>query len=243
MENNEMEILGLIPARAGSKGIPNKNMSLLAGKPLIEYTFEAAKKSKRLTRTILSTDSPEIADLASIHQIEVPFLRPIELAKDDTGIILVIQHALAWLAQEENYSPIIVVLLQPTSPLRNGKHIDEAVDLLVSSNSDSVVSVMTVPGYYNPHWQFLIENEYLSIFTKESFSSLIPQRQKLPQTYTRNGAIYTFWNKTLMQTDSIYGIFCRPYIMSTSESINIDSIDDLHYAENIIKSKFIKTSK
>lgn len=238
--NLKLDILGIIPARGGSKGIPNKNTRQLNGRPLVEYTFRAAKDSKRLTRTIITTDSLAIAQLAYSHQIEVPFIRPSELSKDETVILSVIHHAIDWLAKNENYIPTIIVLLQPTSPLRTSSHIDEAIDLLTSSNSDSVVSVTEVPGYFNPYWQFIINEGLLSTFTGENFSDLITQRQKLPLTYTRNGAIYAFWSKNLEKKGSIYGKVCKPYIMPSAESINIDSMDDWIIAEHRLKSRLIR---
>lgn len=232
-----LSCLGIIPARGGSKGIPGKNVRLLAGRPLIVYTFDAAKGSQRLTRTILTTDSPEIADIARLVGVEVPLLRPTELAKDDTPTLAVIRHALDWLASTEAYFPDVVVILQPTAPLRRAKHIDEAVEMLLLSEADSVVSVTPVPGHYNPHWQFRIEDDVLRVFTGESLTQIIPRRQDLPTTYTRNGALYVFWHRTLEETGSIYGQRCSPYIMPPEVSINIDTLDDWILAEARLQPK------
>ncbi len=229
------ECLAIIPARGGSKGIPKKNLRELCGKPLIQFTFDAAKKSRLLTRILLSTDSEEIAGFGRSEGIDVPFLRPAELARDETPTLPVIQHALSYLKDSEDYSPQIVVMLQPTAPLRSSQNIDEAVELLISSQADSVVSVCEVPGHYNPHWQFVIEDNKLKIFTGESFPELISRRQILPKTFTRNGAIYAYHADNLNKYASIYGWHCVPYIMSGEQSVNIDSWEDWLLAELRLK--------
>lgn len=226
-----LSCLGIIPARAGSKGIPGKNMRSLAGRPLVMYTFDAAKESCRLTRTILSSDSEEIVQLGRAAGIDVPFLRPAELARDDTRTLVVLRHALEYLAENEGYRPDIVVNLQPTAPLRRGEHIDQCIDLLCESGADSVVSVAPVPRHYNPHWQFIVEDGELRIFTKETWAELVPRRQDLPTTYTRNGAIYAFWRRNLETTGTVYGSRCVPFVMPSEISINIDDMQDWIAAE------------
>ena len=125
------KVLGIITARGGSKGIPGKNIKSLLGKPLISYTIEEAKKSGVFDRLILSTDSEEIAEVAKKYNCEVPFIRPVELAEDQVSHLPVIQHAVTWLKNKENYYPDYIMILQPTSPLRRDFHIKEAVDLLL----------------------------------------------------------------------------------------------------------------
>jgi len=134
-------VLGIIPARGGSKGIPLKNLAELAGKPLLAYTTEAALNSRLLSRVILSTDHSEIARFGKGTGIEVPFLRPAEFATDSATIEAVVRHALNWLEETENYRPAAFVILHPTTPLRTAKHIDEAIEHLDRSDVDSVVSV------------------------------------------------------------------------------------------------------
>jgi len=136
-----MRCLGLIGARGGSKGIPRKNLVDLAGHPLIYYTFNEARKSKLLDRVVLSTDDPEIAALAKSCGVEVPFLRPAHLASDTAVLADAIQHALEWLQDHEGYAPDAILLLQPTSPLRQTRHIDEALTLFQNENADSVISL------------------------------------------------------------------------------------------------------
>ena len=236
------EVLGIIPARGGSKGIPGKNLRPLCGRPLIDYTFEAARGCDRLTRTILTTDSPAIAEAARAAAIEVPFLRPDELARDDTPTLPVIRHALDWLATNDGYMPDIVVLLQPTAPLRTACQIEEAVDLLTRSEADAVVSVTPVPAHHSPHWQFVIRDGEMRLFTGEPWSELIPARQLLPRTYSRDGSIYAFWRRTLEQTGSVYGRRTVPYVIPEQECINIDSMEDWILAESRMSKRMAVAS-
>lgn len=226
------EVLGIIPARGGSKGIPQKNIALLAGRPLIEYTFDAAKESKLIDRLIITTDNEEIADLAKKNNVEVPFLRPKELARDDTPTLPVIKHAVDFMEGKLGYVADIIIILQPTAPLRKARHIDEALNLLINSDADSIVSVVKVPHQYNPYFTMKIMDDKLSFYKKEGIG--LTRRQDLPKTYSRNGAIYALRRKTLTEKKSIYGDRCIPYIMKYEESINIDSIYDLKVAEMFI---------
>ncbi|MCI0730285.1 MAG: acylneuraminate cytidylyltransferase family protein, partial [Chloroflexi bacterium] len=143
-----MRVLGLIPARGGSKGVPRKNIRLLCGKPLLQYTAESALAARRLSRVILSTEDEEIAEVGRRCGLDVPFLRPAELAQDDTAALPVVQHALRWLeAQGEWFDAIC--FLQPTCPLRRAEDIDACITLLEERNADTVVSVLAVPLQYN----------------------------------------------------------------------------------------------
>jgi len=227
------EILGIIPARGGSKGIPRKNVRLLAGKPLIAYTIEAAKGSQLLTRLVTSTDDPEIALMAQSLGSEV-IKRPASLAQDTTPTLPVIQHVLQFLNQREHYHPDVTVLLQPTTPLRTSHHIDEALGLLENAHADSVVSVSLVPGHYNPYWQFIIQDGELRLFTGQPLGQIITRRQDLPETYTRNGAIYAFKTILIFEQGNIYGDRCVAYVMHAEDSVNIDSEQDLWLAERLL---------
>lgn len=226
-------ILAIIPARGGSKGIPKKNISPLAGKPLIEYTFNSAKGSKLIDKMVLSTDDDEIAESGRKNGIEVPFMRPKELADDNTPTLPVIKHTVEFLERRQNYTADIIILLQPTAPLRKYHHIDEALSLLINNpDADSVVSVAEVPHQYNPYFVMKIEEGLLKFYNSES--ARYTRRQDLPQVYSRNGAIYAFWLKTLKNKDSIYGEICLPYVMDFEESVNIDSIYDYKMAEILL---------
>jgi CMP-N,N'-diacetyllegionaminic acid synthase len=227
-------ILGLIPARGGSKGIPQKNLRPLAGKPLIEYTCAAALASRRLVRIIVSTDCPAIAKVACAAGCEVPFLRPNHLATDSATSASVVRHALDWLAQHGEPWPDLVALLQPTAPLRTAWHIDQAVALLESSGSDSVVSVTSLPAHYHPEWQFVIRAGELRSYADVPLGQLVPRRQELAPTYTRNGAIYLFRTQAFAATGSLYGDRCCPYVMPPEVSVNIDTHADWRRAERLL---------
>ena len=226
-------ILAVIPARGGSKTILRKNVKPLAGKPLIEYTFDAARASKLLSRIVLSTDNEEIADIGRKKGVEVPFLRPEELAGDDCPTLPVIQHAVNFLEEKENYRPDFIVILQPTSPLRTAEHIDEALQILMETGADSVVSVREMPHRYNPYSIMKIQKGKLVPFMKGS--EKYTQRQLKPAFYARNGAaIYAFKYETLMQKNSLYGDDCRPYFMSKADSVDIDDMIDFEFAEFVL---------
>jgi CMP-N,N'-diacetyllegionaminic acid synthase len=221
-------VLGVIPARGGSKGIPRKNIRLLAGKPLIEYTVHAARQSGVVDRLILSTDSPEIAAVGRGLGIEVPFLRPSALAQDDTPMVPVLQHALKTL-EEGGWSPDIIVLLQPTAPLRKPSHIAAAIDLLRSSGCEAVASVAEVPRHLSPDYVMRIVDGRLVPFLPGGHA--VTRRQDARVAYARDGTVYAFWRKTLVETASIYGSDCRPLLLPPHESVTVDTPDDWQIAE------------
>lgn len=229
-----MNILGLIPARGGSKSIPHKNIVPLAGRPLLAYTCDAALASQRLTRTILSTDDPAIADVGRQCGVEVPFLRPTDLAQDDTPALSVIEHALSTLGEDERYQPKVVVLLQPTSPLRRAEHIDAAVDILLETEADSVVTVTEVPHHFNPVSLMRIDQGTLVPFID---GPLILRRQDKPQVYARNGPAVLAMRRATIENGSLYGQDCRPLLMRAEESLDIDSPFDLLVAEAVLSRR------
>lgn len=232
-----MKILGVITARGGSKGIPGKNIKKLADRPLIAYTIQAAKDSGVFDRIIVSTDDGAIAAVAAEEGCEAPFMRPKELARDDTPHLAVLQHAVQWLKEQEQYEPDAVMILQPTAPLRTSIHIKEAIALFQKTAADSVVSISAVPGHYNPHWQFTVdEANRMKIFTGEPFSNIICRRQDLPLTYARNGAIYLFKTGLLFDAadPSFYGADVAGYMMDGQYSVNLDTMDDWEEAEQMI---------
>lgn len=239
---NMKTILGVITARGGSKGIPRKNVKELAGKPLIAYTIEAAKESGVFLRLVISTDDQEIAEVAKQYGAEAPFMRPAELAQDTTPHLPVLQHAVNWLRDNENFIPDYVTILQPTCPLRQGFHIREAAELMEKTHADSIVSVSEIPQHFNPHWQFLIDEENrLKIFTGEPFSKIVKRRQELGKTYMRNGAIYLFKTELLSRSEpTFYGDDIRAYPMERKYSVNIDSMEDWEDAEKILYTLHIK---
>jgi len=227
-----MQILGLIPARVGSKGIVGKNLIPLAGKPLLAYTCIAAKQSTRLTRIIVSTDDENIACVAVEAGIEVPFLRPSELAQDKTPMMEVIRHMLLQLDQQEGYKPDILVLLQPTSPLRKAEDIDGAVDLLVSSKADTVVSVIEVPHNVLPSSLMQLEGDRLIPMD----SSAVLRRQEKRALFSRNGpAVLAVRVPFLLHSVSFYEGDTRAYSMPPERSVDIDTTFDVAFAEFLLQ--------
>lgn len=227
-----MEILGVIPARGGSKSIPRKNLALLAGKPLLFYTAEAARESARLTRTIVSTDDEDIANAAKKFGMDVPFLRPAEYAQDDTPALAVIRHALAYLEKEEKYLPDIIVYLQPTSPLRRGEHIDGTIQALVESGADSAVSIVEVPHQFSPGSVMLMDGGVLKPYET---GPQVLRRQDKKKVYARNGpAVLAVRRDTLIGKNDLYGSLIAPYVMRPEDSVDIDTQFDLDIAEYLL---------
>ena len=228
-----MRFLGLIGARGGSKGIPRKNLIDLAGRPLIHYTFEEALKSKLLDRIILSTDDEEIAEFARSSGIEVPFLRPAHLASDTAIMADVIQHALDWLKTEENYSPDALLLLQPTSPLRRARHIDEALSLFEERKADSLVSLS--PPQEHPWDMVYIEADQIK-FAMDKYTDLT-NRQEYKSFYYINGAIYLTKIEMFMAHCNFWGGKVVPYYMDTLDSIDVDTEADLIITDCLLRRR------
>ncbi|MCJ7700734.1 MAG: acylneuraminate cytidylyltransferase family protein [Anaerolineales bacterium] len=236
-----MNILGIIPARGGSKGIPCKNIIPLAGKPLVAYTCEAARGSTKLTRVILNTDSPEIAEVGREYGVDVPFFRPQHLAEDDTPILPVIQHTIGWLENNADFYTDIVVLLQPTSPLRTALHIDTAVELMLDSLADTVVSVIVVPHNFNPVSVMRQDDRgYLTPFLK---GELILRRQDKPRVFARNGPAVLIIRRSVIEQGKLYGDKVLPLEMGWVESIDIDNLEDLEQAAFWLKYLEEKVAK
>ena len=231
-----MDILAIIPARGGSKGIKKKNMALLNGQPLLKYTFDAARKSRLINRIILSTDDEDFAGYGRDNGIEA-VMRPEELAGDSTPMKDVIDYHLSEL-KNTGYEPDIFILLQPTSPLRTEKHIDEALKALINDEeADATVSVVDIPHEYLPMKIMELRDDGSLKFYRED-GEKYTTRQELPHLYARNGAaIYAVYIKSYKETRSLYGTRCIPYIMKEEESVDIDTEFDLFIAECIMKRK------
>lgn len=227
-------VLGLIPARAGSKGVPDKNLRPLAGRTLLEYVAAAARASRRIDRVVLSTDSEAIAAAGRAAGLEVPFLRPAELARDDTPMLPVIVHALEALAGA-GWAPEYVVLLQPTSPLRRPGHIQEAVSRLIASGADSVVSVVEVPRHFSPDYVMRVDDGVLRPFLPEG--ERVTRRQDARAAYARDGTVYAFRRDTIDRFGNIYGRDCRPFSIDARESLSIDTPEDWAQAERILEAR------
>lgn len=227
-------VLGLVPARSGSKGVPGKNTRLLAGRPLIEYAARAGRDSGVIDRLVLSTDSPEIAEIGRRVGLEVPFLRPVELAGDETPMLPVVRHALDAL-DRQGWRADILVLLQPTSPLRRPEHVRAAVERLRETGADSVVSVVEIPRHLSPDYVMRIDNGLLKPFLPDGAS--IARRQDARLAYARDGTVYACWRATVERFGSLYGDSCLPLILDPRESLSIDSPDDWAAAERILAGR------
>jgi len=229
-----MEVLAIIPARGGSKGVERKNIRMMAGKPLLEYTVMAAQQSSKIKRIVLSTDDEEIRGLGISYGLSVPFMRPRELAGDDTPMISVIQYIVNSLDLLEGYKPDIIIILQPTSPLRTEDHIDEAVELFISKRNDSLVSVVEIPHNFSPY-SAMEKKKDGTIKNFLYFDERKNLRQQKPVFYARNGAaIYIFSYDCLINKNSIYGDSIIPYYMSKEDSFDIDDEIDWFICEKLI---------
>jgi CMP-N,N'-diacetyllegionaminic acid synthase len=215
-----MDVFGLIPARGGSRG---KNLWPLAGKPLLAWTVEAAQASSTVTRIVVSTDSNEVAAAARELRAEV-LPRPAELARDETPTRAVIQHVL-----DELGGCDVLVLLQPTSPLRKPEHIDESVQLLLETGADSVLSVVEVPHQFRPISLMAIEEGRLIPLVADAPT----RRHDKPVVYARNGPAVLALRPDRLG-DDLYGGDCRPYLMELRDSIDIDEPYDLELAECLL---------
>ena len=227
-------VLGLVPARGGSKGVPGKNIKLLAGRPLLEYTARAASASGVIDRLVLSTDSEEVAAVGRQVGLEVPFVRPAELAADDTPMLPVVRHAIAAL-DERGWHADVLVLLQPTSPLRRPEHISAAVRLLRDSEADSVVTVAEVPRHQSPDYVMRIDDGRLKPFLAEG--ARITRRQDARPAYWRDGTVYVCWRRTIDRFDSLYGEDCRPLVIDAADALSIDSPADWDAAERVLAGR------
>lgn len=227
-----MRVLGVIPARGGSKGIPRKNIVPLCAKPLLAYTAEAALGANRLARVVLSTEDLEIARVGRACGLDIPFMRPPELAHDDTPTLPVIQHVVRELeADGDRYGAVMI--LQPTTPLRRAEDIDGAVELLETTGADSVISFVHVGEKHPARMKFIDDNGRVS---DPPFAEAYEgqRRQELAKLYLREGSIYLTRRNVLMNDGSFKGTDCRAWIVPPERAVNIDSEFDLFLAEQII---------
>ncbi len=221
-------VLGLVPARGGSKGLPGKNTRPLHGKPLLAWAAEAARASGVVDRIVLSTEDAAIAGVGRAAGLEVPFLRPAELAGDESPMLPVIRHAVDTLAGD-GWAADIIVLLQPTSPLRTPEHIRASVARLRETGADSVVSVVELPRHLSPDYVMRVEDGRLVPFLPEG--ARVTRRQDARPACVRDGTVYTCWRRTLEEQGSLYGRDCRPLVVPATESLTIDGPEDWAEAE------------
>ena len=227
----EMSVLAVVPARGGSKGVPRKNIRPLAGKPLIAHTLLAAQGAGRVTRVIVSTDDPAIADTARAWGGDAPFLRPEKLSGDTAAQIDVVIHALHQAERIDGRTYDAVVLLQPTAPLRQSADIDGALQLLAESGCDSVVSYCKVEREH-PYYMATIEDGRPRPIVP--IPPGLTARQQYPPAYLRNGAIYAARRALLVEARAFAGPDTRAYIMPYWRSVNIDTQFDFALAEFLL---------
>src|SRR3989344_5281458 len=237
-----MNILGIIPARGGSKGIPQKNIKMIAGKPLIAWTIEVAKKSKLLSRVIVSTDDEAIAEVAKQYGAEVPFLRPANLAEDLSTDVEFLIHALDWLKANEGYEPEIIARLPPTSPLRTAAHIDEGIKKLIDTpEADAVRPIIETPKHPYKFWKISQDGQWLEPFLGKEITGFdephnLP-RQLFPKVYIHTGAIDVIRTTTVRNQLSTSGKKLSYFFMTPESSINIDHQIDFDFAEFILNKQ------
>lgn len=230
MISNVPRILAIIPARAGSKGVPNKNFRSLAGRPLIHYTCESAAKAQLLDTIVISTDYDEAFNLAKPYStIQTLLLRPANLAQDDTPMIDVVTHVTRYYDSIEVTFDYIC-LLQPTCPFRMEGLIDRAINLILSHDADSLATVRQVPAKFNPHWAYEDKNGYMTLATGEKH--IISRRQDLPVAWYRDGQIY-ITRMDLIRRGTLLGEKLIGLPNEGSPDVNIDTMEDWLYAENI----------
>ncbi|GGD84777.1 acylneuraminate cytidylyltransferase family protein [Planktosalinus lacus] len=230
--NQKPNILAVIPARGGSKGIPGKNIKLLGGKPLLQYTVEAVRESSLLSRVILSSEDTAIIEVAKSLGVEVPFVRPAQLAIDNSGSLEVVQHALAFFKEKGEFFDA-VCLLQPTTPFREKGSIDEALQQFINRGVDSLVSVREVPAEYNPHWVFEADEEGC-LHSATGDRDIIKRRQELPKAYFRDGSIYLTKTDVILQQNSLYGNSIGYVVSKGKRYVNLDTLADWERAEDLI---------
>ena len=224
--------IAIIPARGGSKGIMGKNICLVAGKPLINWTIEQAQRSACFGKIIVTTDDNTIATIAHNAGSEVPFLRPEELAQDDTPDYPVYEHTIKWLSENQNYQPELVVWLRPTSPLRTSEDIISAIRLIKDTNADCVRSVCLVE--HHPYWMKKIKDKQLLPFLDNLDEQKYYRRQLLPPVYRLNGAVDVVRNESVRNSGKLFHGNIVGYIMPNERSIDIDNEIDLMIAEELL---------
>jgi N-acylneuraminate cytidylyltransferase len=242
MGTTRPEVLAVICARGGSTSIPRKNIRPLAGKPLIAWTIEAAKQSRHLTRTIVSTDDLEIAEIARRYGAEVPFRRPAELAGDLATDVDTLTHAVDFLRDTEGYEPDIILRLPPTSPLRTAAHIDQGIEVLLNDpHADACRPITEAQKHPFKMWKIAGDRQYLEPFLPDSFTGLeeaynLP-RQLFPRIYVHTGAMDVLRIRTLRELKSTSGRKLGYFVMAPEDSVNIDYPIEFELAEILMQRR------
>ncbi|MCK5053995.1 MAG: acylneuraminate cytidylyltransferase [Anaerolineales bacterium] len=234
---NSGEVLAIIPARGGSKSLPKKNIIPLGGYPLLAYSIAAGQQAAGVGRVIVSTDDEEIASIARSFGAEVPFIRPKELAQDHTLDLPVFEHALAWLAENEEYLPEIVLQLRPTSPFRPLDLVDKALDILhTQPEADSVRGVVTAGQNPYKMWRINESGSMIPLLEEGLIESYNMPRQELPVTYWQTGHIDAIRIRTILEQGSMSGEVIFPVMIDSRYSVDIDSEQDWRLAEGRLES-------
>ncbi|MEK3854451.1 acylneuraminate cytidylyltransferase family protein [Cytobacillus sp. FSL H8-0458] len=229
-----MKILAVICARGGSKGVPNKNIRLLNGKPLIAYTIELAKEYKKFHRIIVSTDSEEISKVAEQYGAEVPFLRPNELSLDHSPKIPVLQHAVKFLQEQENEKYDLIVDLDPTSPLRTIQDIDNCINKMIKYRPNVVFSV--TKAHKNPYFN-MVEEKDGKVYLSKQLKHPVSRRQDAPAVFELNASVYVYQPDFLLKTNSIFTDNSMAVEMPEERSIDIDRPIDFEFIEFLMNKR------
>lgn len=242
MGDKKYKVLGIIPARGGSKSVPKKNIKKLAGKPLLAWIIEEAKKSKYIDRVIISTDDKEIADIARQYGAEVPFMRPAEISQDLSTDIEFLTHAVDFLKDNKNYEPDIVLLLRTTSPLTTVEHIDKGIELLINTpEADAVRPIVESSKHPYKMWKISDNKKWIEPFLSKDFTGMNEPynspRQILPDVYIPTGSMDVMRLKTIRELKSTSGKKTAYFLMKPEEYANIDSLMDFKIAEILMKER------
>jgi CMP-N,N'-diacetyllegionaminic acid synthase len=227
-----MDVISLVTARGGSKGVPRKNLQTVGGQPLIAWTIQAALDSCGVGRVIVSTDDDEITAVSRQFGAEVPFRRPAELAGDASPHVAVVEHAIRWLADIEKRCPEYLLMLQPTSPLRVSADIDGILAFAASKNADAVVSVTEMQTH--PHFALRLDNGARLLDLPRSQSYI--RRQDLEPRYAANGALYLFRTSVFLKQRTFFPPGVYGYLMPPERSLDVDTVWDLQLADLILRS-------
>lgn len=232
-EKSRRKVLGLIPARGGSKGIPGKNLVLLAGRPLVGWVCEQALRSRLIDEVILSSDSDEIIAVARSFGVVAPFKRPAELARDDCLVIDVILHAVKWLKENQGKVFDYVCLLQPTSPFGRATDYDRAISVALEKDADTVVSLYRCDQVHPEIMFILHEDSRAEWYTRDPGVDRMARRQDLPPVYVRSGIVYVFRTSLVVEKRTLYGEKLYAIEVPRERSIGIDSPHDLRVAQAV----------
>ncbi len=241
MKDKPVKIMAVIPARGGSKGVPRKNITLLGGKPLIYYTIDVSHRSGLIDAAIVSTDDREIAEVAMKYGADVPFLRPPELAQDDSPDIDYLQHALEWVESNRGWDPEILVILQPTMPFRTVEDVDNTIRFMIDRKCDSVRTI-AIPTHITPYKMWFLDDpdtgKIYPVLKTEFYDKILTDvpRQKLRPVYWQPGVVIVTRSK-FVREGKVFGPDLRGYVIDIKNCHDIDEPADLEYAEYLIMKK------